>query len=86
MMVCMRGLGSFLKDAYRLSKPYFTRSDEKLSAWGLLIAIIVLNLAQVALSVVLNYLAPRVLQLVAAEELARLPGPDLHVPLARPAG
>ena len=51
----MRGLGSFLEDAYRLSKPYFTRSDEKLSAWGLLTAIIVLNLAQVALSVVLNY-------------------------------
>ena len=51
----MRGLGSFLTDAYRLSKPYFTRSDEKLSAWGLLAAIIVLNLAQVGLSVVLNY-------------------------------
>lgn len=51
----MRGLGSFLKDAYRLSKPYFTRSDEKLSAWALLIAIIALNLAQVGLSVVLNY-------------------------------
>jgi vitamin B12/bleomycin/antimicrobial peptide transport system ATP-binding/permease protein len=51
----MRGLGSFLKDAYRLSKPYFTRSDERWSAWGLLIAIIVLNLSQVGLSVVLNY-------------------------------
>ncbi len=51
----MRGLGSFLKDAYRLSKPYFTRSDEKWSAWGLLIAIVVLNLSQVGLSVVLNY-------------------------------
>ena len=51
----MRGLGSFLKDAYRLAKPYFTRSDELWSAWGLLISIIVLNLAQVGLSVVLNY-------------------------------
>jgi vitamin B12/bleomycin/antimicrobial peptide transport system ATP-binding/permease protein len=51
----MRGLGLFLKDAYRLSKPYFTRSDERWSAWGLLIAIIVLNLSQVGLTVVLNY-------------------------------
>ena len=51
----MRGLGSFLKDAYRLSKPYFTRSDERWSAWVLLIAIILLNLTQVGLSVVLNY-------------------------------
>ena len=51
----MRGLGSFLKDAYRLAKPYFTRSDERWSAWGLLIAIIVLNLSQVGLAVVLSY-------------------------------
>jgi len=51
----MRALGSFLHDALRLAKPYFTRSDEKLSAWGLLSAIIVLNLAQVGLSVVLNF-------------------------------
>jgi putative ATP-binding cassette transporter len=51
----MKGLGSFLKDAYWLSKPYFTRSDERWSAWGLLIAIIVLNLSQVGLSVVLSY-------------------------------
>jgi putative ATP-binding cassette transporter len=51
----MHGLGSFLKDAYRLARPYFTRSDELWSAWGLLISIIVLNLAQVGLSVVLNY-------------------------------
>jgi putative ATP-binding cassette transporter len=51
----MKGLGEFLKDAYRLSKPYFTRSDERWSAWGLLIAIIVLNLSQVGLSVVLSY-------------------------------
>jgi vitamin B12/bleomycin/antimicrobial peptide transport system ATP-binding/permease protein len=51
----MHGLGSFLKDAWRLTKPYFTRSDERWSAWGLLIAIIVLNLSQVGLSVVLNF-------------------------------
>jgi len=51
----MRGIGSFLHDAFRLAKPYFTHSDEKMSAWGLLSAIIVLNLAQVGLSVVLNF-------------------------------
>jgi len=51
----MRGLGSFLHDAFRLAKPYFTRSDEKLSAWGLLLSVVVLNLAQVGLSVVLNF-------------------------------
>jgi putative ATP-binding cassette transporter len=51
----MRGLGSFLRDAYRLAKPYYTRSDERGTAWALLIAIIILNLAQVGLTVVLNY-------------------------------
>jgi putative ATP-binding cassette transporter len=51
----MRGLGSFLKDAWLLSKPYFTRSDERLSAWGLLIAIIALNLSMVGLSVLFNF-------------------------------
>jgi putative ATP-binding cassette transporter len=51
----MRGLGSFLKDAYRLAKPYFTRSDERWSAWGLLIAIIVLNLSLVGISVISSY-------------------------------
>lgn len=51
----MTGLGSFLKDAYRLAKPYYTRSDERRSAWALLISIIILSLAQVGLTVVLNY-------------------------------
>jgi putative ATP-binding cassette transporter len=51
----MRGLGSFLKDAFRLAKPYYTRSDERGTAWALLISIIILNLAQVGLTVVLNY-------------------------------
>jgi putative ATP-binding cassette transporter len=51
----MRGLGSFLKDAYRLAKPYFTRSDERWSAWGLLITIIVLNLSMVGISVISSY-------------------------------
>jgi vitamin B12/bleomycin/antimicrobial peptide transport system ATP-binding/permease protein len=51
----MRGLGSFLKDAYRLAKPYYTRSDERWSAWGLLITIIVLNLSMVGISVISSY-------------------------------
>jgi putative ATP-binding cassette transporter len=51
----MRGIGSFLRSAWRLSKPYFSRSDERWSAWGLLISIIVLNLALVGFSVVLSY-------------------------------
>jgi putative ATP-binding cassette transporter len=51
----MRGLGSFLKDAYRLAKPYFTRSDERGSAWALLITIIVLNLSMVGISVISSY-------------------------------
>ena len=51
----MRKLGPFLKDAWRLARPYFTRSDERWSAWGLLIAIVLLNLSLVGLSVVLSY-------------------------------
>jgi putative ATP-binding cassette transporter len=51
----MHSLGEFLKDAYRLSKPYFTRSDEKWSAWGLLIVIILMNLSLVGMSVILNF-------------------------------
>ncbi|MBV9756719.1 MAG: ABC transporter ATP-binding protein/permease, partial [Alphaproteobacteria bacterium] len=43
-----------LKDAWRLAKPYF-RSDEKWSAWLLLISIIVLNLLMVGLDVVFNF-------------------------------
>jgi putative ATP-binding cassette transporter len=51
----MRGLGSFLKDAWRLSRPYFMTSEERWSARGLLLAIVVLNLAMVGMSVVLNF-------------------------------
>ena len=50
----MRGLGPFLRSAWRLSLPYF-RSEEKWSARGLLASIIALNLFSVFLSVVLNY-------------------------------
>jgi putative ATP-binding cassette transporter len=51
----MHSLRGFLKDAWFLAKPYFTRSEERWSARGLLLAIIVLNLGMVGLSVVLNY-------------------------------
>jgi vitamin B12/bleomycin/antimicrobial peptide transport system ATP-binding/permease protein len=50
----MRGLGPFLKDAWRLSRPYYV-SEEKWSAWGLLASIIALNLALVGMSVLLSF-------------------------------
>ncbi len=50
----MRGLGPFLKDAWRLTRPYY-RSEEKWAAWGLLLSIIVLNLSLVGMSVLLNF-------------------------------
>ncbi len=50
----MRGLGPFLRSAWRLALPYF-RSEEKWSARGLLASIVALNLFSVFLSVVLNY-------------------------------
>jgi putative ATP-binding cassette transporter len=51
----MRGLGQFLKDAWRLAKPYFTRSDDRAAAWTLLIAILVLRFALVGINVVLSF-------------------------------
>jgi putative ATP-binding cassette transporter len=51
----MRGLGPFLKDAWRLSRPYFMTSEERWSARGLLLAIIAMNLTLVGLSVVLSF-------------------------------
>ena len=50
----MRRLGPFLRDAWRLSRPYFV-SDERWSARFLLAAIITLNLALVGMNVVLNF-------------------------------
>jgi len=40
----MRGIRPFLRDAWRLAKPYYA-SDEKWSAWGLLISVLALFLA-----------------------------------------
>ncbi len=50
----MNSIGSFLRDVWRLSRPYF-RSEEKWSAWTLLISIILLNLAMVGMNVVFNF-------------------------------
>ncbi len=50
----MRPLSTFLKDVWRLSKPYFN-SEEKWSARILLAAIVALNLLMVGMSVVLNF-------------------------------
>jgi putative ATP-binding cassette transporter len=44
----------FLRDAWRLAKPYFV-SDDKKWAWGLLAAVIVLNLLLVGLNVRFNF-------------------------------
>jgi vitamin B12/bleomycin/antimicrobial peptide transport system ATP-binding/permease protein len=51
----MRGLGPFLKDAWRLIRPYFVTSDEKWAARGLLASIIAMNLTLVGVSVILSY-------------------------------
>ena len=51
----MGGIGTFLRDAWRLARPYFAESDERWSARGLLAAVIALSLASVGLSVLLNF-------------------------------
>lgn len=50
----MRGLRPFLRDAWRLSRPYY-RSEEKWSAWGLLASILALRLLLVGMTVVLSF-------------------------------
>jgi len=51
----MRGFLPFLKDTWRLTKPYFFSSEERWSARGLLVAIIAMNLLLVAVTVFLSY-------------------------------
>ena len=51
----MRGIGPFLKDAWRLSHPYFMTSAERWSARGLLLAVVAMNLTIVGLSVIFNF-------------------------------
>jgi vitamin B12/bleomycin/antimicrobial peptide transport system ATP-binding/permease protein len=50
----MRGLRSFLRDAWHLARPYY-RSEEKWSAWGLLASILALRLLLVGMTVVLSF-------------------------------
>lgn len=50
----MRGLRPFLRDAWRLARPYY-RSEEKWSAWGLLLSILALRLLLVGMTVVLSF-------------------------------
>jgi vitamin B12/bleomycin/antimicrobial peptide transport system ATP-binding/permease protein len=50
----MRGLGPFLRDAWRLARPYF-HSEERWIARLLLFSIVVLNLMMVGMNVVLNF-------------------------------
>ena len=50
----MRGLRSFLRDAWRLARPYY-RSEEKWSAWGLLLSILALRLLLVGMTVILSF-------------------------------
>ena len=50
----MRGIRSFLRDAWRLARPYYV-SDEKWSAWGLLISILALRLLLVGMTVILSF-------------------------------
>jgi putative ATP-binding cassette transporter len=51
----MRGIGPFLKDAWRLIRPYFLTSEEKWSALGLLLSIVAMNLSIVGLTVIFNF-------------------------------
>src|SRR5512137_2727637 len=50
----MRRLGSFLGDAWRLARPYWS-SDERGRGLALLAAVVVLNLSLVGMTVVLTY-------------------------------
>jgi vitamin B12/bleomycin/antimicrobial peptide transport system ATP-binding/permease protein len=51
----MGGVGLFLKDAWRLARPYFASSEERWSARALLATVIGLSLASVGLTVLLNF-------------------------------
>jgi putative ATP-binding cassette transporter len=50
----LRNISAALSDAWRLAKPYF-KSEERWFAWGLLAAIIALNLLLVYLNVIYTY-------------------------------
>jgi putative ATP-binding cassette transporter len=50
----MLKLRLFLRDIWRLSRPYY-RSEEKWSAWGLLVSIVALRLLLVGMTVILSF-------------------------------
>src|SRR5580692_2661429 len=50
----MHSLRLFVSDTWRLSRPYFT-SEEKWSAWGLLVSVLALRLLLVGMTVVLSF-------------------------------
>ena len=50
----MTKLRSFLRDVWHLSRPYY-RSEEKWSAWGLLLSIVSLRLLLVGMTVILSF-------------------------------
>ncbi len=49
----MNGIGSMLATVWRISAPYF-RSEDKWAGWGLLLAVIAIELVSVGLTVLLN--------------------------------
>lgn len=51
----MHNIREFLADAWRLARPYFTRSDERAVAWTLLVAIVAMRLVLVGMEVVLSF-------------------------------
>ncbi len=51
----MDKLKAFFRDFWHIAKPYWTQSDEKLVAYGLLAAVVALNLASVGLNVWFNF-------------------------------
>ncbi|HEX3996477.1 MAG TPA: SbmA/BacA-like family transporter, partial [Acetobacteraceae bacterium] len=51
----MGGVGTFLKDAWLLARPYFVESEERWVARGLLAAVIALALTSVGLTVLINF-------------------------------
>ena len=51
----MNGFGGFLRDTWRIARPYFMSSDERWSARALLAAVVTLSLSMVGLSVLLNF-------------------------------
>jgi putative ATP-binding cassette transporter len=51
----MHNIAEFLRDAWRLARPYFTRSGERRSAWALLAAVIAMRLVLVGMEVVLSF-------------------------------